>query len=147
MRYTFFCFIVQGTRRGNGAERTSGGRPRPWKTERAVRARIESRARIGFAYPSRRSESLLSRRRERIYCSKGAICRRENAHRRPFLTVFFILSKPTKTRRHLAQLCYVRTLFVADFCSHLVYARIGFAFQVKPRGARASEANDRNIHL
>ena len=43
LRYIFFCFIEQGTRRGNGTERTSGGRPRPWKTERVVRARIESR--------------------------------------------------------------------------------------------------------
>ena len=41
--YIFFCYIEQGTRRGNGAERTSGGRPRPWKTERVVRVRIESR--------------------------------------------------------------------------------------------------------
>ncbi len=31
-----------GIRRGIGTERTSGGRPRPRKTERAVRARIES---------------------------------------------------------------------------------------------------------
>ena len=29
-------------RRGNGTEQTSGGRLRPWKTERVVRARIES---------------------------------------------------------------------------------------------------------
>ena len=41
--YIFFCFIELGTRRGNGTKRTSGGCPRPWKTERAVRARIESR--------------------------------------------------------------------------------------------------------
>ena len=41
--YIFFCFIEQGTRRGNGTEWTSGGRPRPWKTECAVRTRIESR--------------------------------------------------------------------------------------------------------
>ena len=37
------CFFLGGAWRGNGTERTSGGRPRPWKTERAVRARIKSR--------------------------------------------------------------------------------------------------------
>ena len=35
------CFMCR-IRRGSGAERTSGGRSRPRKTERAVRARIES---------------------------------------------------------------------------------------------------------
>ena len=37
-----FSFGSAGTRRGSGVERTSGGRPRPRKTERVVRARIES---------------------------------------------------------------------------------------------------------
>ena len=38
--YPAFSFGgCSGIRRGNGAERPSGGRSRPWKTERAVRAR------------------------------------------------------------------------------------------------------------
>ena len=42
---------------------------------------------------------------------------------------------------------FVFTCFVADICSHYLRARIGFAFQVKPWGARSPKASDRNIHL
>ena len=38
----FRLFSYRGIRRGSGTERTSGGRSRPRKTERVVRARIES---------------------------------------------------------------------------------------------------------
>ena len=42
---------------------------------------------------------------------------------------------------------FVFTHFVAAICSHYLRAWIGFAFQVKPRGARSPKANGRNIHL
>ena len=50
----FFAFCAPWRiRRGSGAERTSGGRPRPRKTERVVRARIESSYK-NFLYTSKR---------------------------------------------------------------------------------------------
>ena len=83
----------------------------------------------GFAYPTRRSTSSLVRRRVWIYCSFRAKSRLVQSSL--WLSFFFFLSKPARTRTHIAHLCYVSTLPVTDICSHFARARVGVAFSAK----------------
>ena len=64
-----------------------------------------------------------------------------------FLTVFFHFVEVGEGENPPRALCIACTTLTADFCSHYLRARIGFAFQVKPWGARSPKASDRNIHL
>ena len=60
---------------------------------------------------------------------------------------FFILSKPSRTRTHLAHLHYVSTWFVTDICSHFASARIGFAFSAQSASSSLVSGKRENIHF
>ena len=61
--------------------------------------------------------------------------------------LFFILSKPTRTRTHLAHLHCVSTWFVTDICSHFASARLGFAFSAQSASSSLVSGKRENIQL